>query len=231
MVHSIFLYVMALIGVVLTYFIVIGRLDVFKYGFTYLGILSIPVFLIGYPVLFFKILSHAKNYDKIIPVIIIGIEIFVLLIFTFWKANFYSYKSKHIDLKHDKKIQCIVNGNKIIRYAIFTAIVYCIPVLGCIGMSLWSGFMTIVSFCTIITVVLSVPLSIICFYTMTIGIILMAIVVIISVNGAVHLAYSMPEIRKHIIRHIIFMFLPIFNIICMFHLYFLSKKELKIRMV
>ena len=52
--------------------------------------------------------------------------------------------------------------------------------------------------------------------------ILYAIIMILSISGVIHLSIGSKNLRKHIIRNVICMFIPIINVICMW--FFKPKK-------
>ncbi len=211
----------------LTYAIICGKTHILKCELSaYIGILFVPIFLIFYPMVFLKILVEEKfNFLTLILFGIIGIEIFVILVFIFLKINIFPKILKDIKDRYEKGEKSIFYGNKLMKYSIYSCCIYSIPIIGGLYVSIMSGIVSLVYLIVPFFFLFSIPFVVIAVYMITVVSILCGIVVILSVNGVLRLSIGSKNIRKHSVRNIICMFIPVINLICMIHLYKTSKKE------
>lgn len=236
MVYLIILLVMSFLTGILTYFVVKGKINVYGHFIAYTTITFLPIFLTGFPLLFFlSLLGKYREYFIFIPVTIIGLEIMILLVCIIIKINICPCPALSRNENEDKKLLRIGYSIRLLNYSIFAGLLYFIPTLVASVLSICFGLLGIGSVIASIAIIVSfaflftIPYAILSFIAGAIAVILCIFVIVVSVNGVVRLSYECKVVRKNIIKNIIFMFLPIFNIVCMFRLYSLAKKELSIR--
>lgn len=230
------LYLVALLIVsfsigVFIYYILTGKINICKDLVVYAAIMVLPIYLIGFPLLFF--LSFGDEYRKyftFIPVTIIGLEIMILLIYIIIKINMHTYLFLNKSGNEDKRMLNIDYSIRLLRYLIFAEIFYFIPILAASVLSIYFGLLSIGTIITSIVMIvtfaflLTIPYAVLSFISLIVATILWLFVIVTSINGVIRFSYASNTTKKKIVKYVIFMFLPILNIVCMFRIYSLAKK-------
>lgn len=214
----------------------------------YILLTLLPVILLVGPLaLVLSLVELSKNnFFHIILICIIAIEIFVLTLFILIKINISPGSPLKKRGKIDKKLLMLDCGRRLLRYSIYAWMLYFVPIISLVvyiiienrgplgyivthpqqilgALILSPLFLLLFPHLAIPVFFISIAASII----VTGIVILAAVVLVMSMNATIRLLYASERIREKRVLYIILMILPVANIICMFYLCRLAKKEMK----
>lgn len=217
------------------YYILTGKINICKNLVAYTAIMVLPIYLIGFPLLFFlSFVDEYRKYFTFIPVTIIGLEIMILLIYIIIKINMQPYLFLNKNGNEGKRMLNIHYSIRLLRCSIFAGILYFIPIMIASVLSICFGLLSIGTIITSIVMIvtfaflLTIPYAVLSFISLIVAVILWLFVIVTSINGVIRFSHASNITKKKIIKYVIFMFLPILNIVCMFRIYSLAKRGLSV---
>lgn len=226
MLYSILLSIITFLIFILMIFTMLGKIKIQNIFITYFSLILLPFFLIYYPIVFFDSLA-LSNYSYI-PLSLLGVELLVLFFFIIVKLNIYPVENKSENMHY--KFSILNNSLRLINSAIFCSLFYIIPIIILSILATYLGIDTLSSIMESIILplsfVIAIPTSISSFAYIAISIILVITILAFSINGAIRLACASLKCRKTIAFDLILLFIPICNIVCLFYLKTVAKKEL-----
>lgn len=254
MLQLLVLFSIAILGLIIIYYIFKGKINfggtiVFFTMLTLLPIIFLvvmPIWVISCLIMFLVILYHNGQYVGAVPVFFIALEILLLAVYGIVRMNLFPGKIT-LDKENSKnKAQALENGKRLLVYSIYGSLVYLVPVIilgtyffvkynGIIGQVILHIGKTCIILIEAVLLMAFMPLFAIPLYIISIlgFIIFMSISILFfimfvtSMNGTIRILYASEKIREKSFKYIILMFFPIINVIAMFCLYNLAKKELQ----
>lgn len=226
-VYSILIYALAVLVIVFSYLSVIGKIKVCQRWTSYLCLLLIPIFIIFYPIIIIRAsVGKYRPYFGVVPVAIIGIGIFVLLSYIAIQLNL--FPKNFLKRNDEDKERLSIKGSRLlVNCALFISILYSIPAVAILVIAtdlaaFTLGMFIFPSFLLLLTPITALSSGVLFCIAGLIFIIIWGF----SMNALLRASYSAKSVRKHIIRYLIFMFIPIFNTISLAQISFELRKEI-----
>lgn len=231
MLYPIVLFIISILGVIFTYLSVTKKINILKKWTVYICIALIPVFLIFFPIIFLKsFVDEYTPYYTFVAIGLIGIECFMLLCYCAINFNIFPEKFLNNTLGEDKAAFDIKSARLLVHYSLFSAVIYFIPILVLIRFAVNLSLFAIGTLIRpMFLFILSIPLAVLSGIVFLLISILCVLVAVFSINAVIRASYLSKGVRKHLIRHIIFMFIPVFNIISLFQISLQLKKDLNLK--
>ena len=242
------LLVIALIGGAFVYLLISEKITMCGPFTTYVMLTLLPIILaVVVPIFILSIISITTEKKLIaLPYLIICLEILISTIFIFIKINV--LPGSDIDKLYGKSnhLSTLASGKRLLKYSIYGNSLYLLSALVMITywaivnhelllMILADPLGSLIGLVLVVLLMIAAPFMVITIYIQIIlGVIIITnltilfiLLIIISMNGALRILYRSQVKKKHSIVYLIFLIIPVVNIICLFHFYNLTKSELQ----
>lgn len=219
----------SLIGTIILFLIIKGKIKMGGPVTVYPLLMFLPLILpFVFVILVFLII--------LFPLWILAVEVLIFNVFIFIKINVFPSSQLEKNDNKDKKIIMIAQGRRLLHYAIYSSLIYLVPISAIIinfiiinhgiinslikNPGIILGILIRILGGAILGIVFppaALPLVIIVAVITTISI-LIFVVIIMSINGTIRIVYGAGQMRKRIVLYIIAMLFPVVNIVCMLYL-------------
>lgn len=255
MLSMLVLVVICIIGAIITYLLLAGKV---RCGgvFTAYGLITLLplILMLVLPVAFLDILplyqcvkSGFKEFGGSIPIFFIALEIVIISVFSLIRLNVFPLFSFSKDADRPRRLLVLASGKRLLNYSIYGNLLYSVVFLTgityfisknhtTIGHLLMHpgdvlGYILSAFFLMLFFPFMALPIwiyAIIGFIAATGLVILACIVLILSMNGTIRIFYASEKIRKTRFIYIVLLLFPIINLFCMIKLCKLADMELNI---
>lgn len=231
-------------GLLATFFTLVAKKKIKTGGpiSVYIALIFMPIFIVAIPLAIVPIPIYSRYIDRIILIVLFAVTGIIISCFILIKANIFPHSVFEKKGIENKKILQIDYGKRLLKYSIFTNLLYITPfniaflyILITYNQTIFDYIKNLYFTNPLITaIVLLTPFGLVVNFPVILAVITISCIAIItcfafvfSINGTIRIISTSKKIREMAPLYIFLMLIPIANIVCMFWICHLAKKEIK----